>query len=526
MNKKKKQPQFKPENTLDDKISKFFWLSIPILTILYFYYSTVSQGFYQDDEIAQYINMLQFWKDPWIILGNGPKPGYKIITVIPALLGYNYVLLFNSFVAAATVYLTHILLKTYRVGFAVTVALLLASQPLFIELSFRSYSEVFTAMCIVAVLILYKEEKYFLSGLLCGYIFTIRQEIALLILVLAFILIRKKNYAAASALFLFPILYDLLGFIKTGDWMFVLSEMKSVSSLTYNTQGPTHYFKVYIFIVGPVCLTLFLIGFFGFLNDLKKYKEYISPYFLFYVIFISVFITQILTTLNNGPNPGNWRYLIHISPVCAFFAALGLNNLADIKYKKTNYTIAGTLAILVLLFLSKSSDGFILLDKQDYTKFVFVTVLFALFLFLRHESKTTYLNRLSSAAVILSIIYFFYSNEPKKLSQENISSKETAEFVDNMQDSGNREKLVNHTLILFYAKSFKVYQDTFKRLNSETLASAPRGSLIIWESHYGYRPEFKCDVKLESLQNDSSYKLIKQIVSADKRFASFIFEKL
>jgi len=150
MNKKKKpltpmhQPQLKLENTFDNKLSKYFWLCIPIFTILYFYYSTISQGFYQDDEIAQYINMLQFWKDPWVILGNGPKPGYKIITVIPAMFGYNYVLLLNSFVAAVTIYLTYVLIRTYRIGFAVTGALLLATQPLFIELSFRSYSEIFT----------------------------------------------------------------------------------------------------------------------------------------------------------------------------------------------------------------------------------------------------------------------------------------------------------------------------------------------------------------------------------------------
>jgi hypothetical protein len=206
-------------------------------------------GFYQDDEVAQYINMLQFWHDPWVILGNGPKPGYKIFMVIPALISYDAVLIFNSFIAAATVYLTYILIKSYNVSYAFVGALLLASQPLFVDLSFRSYPEIFTSMCLVVFLILYKKEKYFISALILGYIYTVRQEIALLIIIMGFLFVRKKLYKETAALIIFPVIYNLLGYIKTGDPLFVLTEMKSVAGLNYKSQGLFHYFKVYIFIV-------------------------------------------------------------------------------------------------------------------------------------------------------------------------------------------------------------------------------------------------------------------------------------
>jgi hypothetical protein len=68
--------------------------------------------------------------------------------------------------------------------------------------------------------------------------------------------------------------------------------------------------------------------------------------------------------------------------------------------------------------------------------------------------------------------------------------------------------------------------NSFKKLDSKTLASAPKGSVIIWESHYGYRPEFLNDVPLDSLQDSTRYKLVKQFISSDKRFGSFVFEKL
>ncbi|HEY3251680.1 MAG TPA: hypothetical protein VGK25_11230, partial [Ignavibacteria bacterium] len=166
------------ETGFESKYSRYLWIAIPLLTIIYYSYRKVAIGFYQDDEVAQYINMLQFWHDPWVILGNGPKPGYKIFMVIPALISYDAVLIFNSFIAALTVYMTYILIKSYNIGYAFVGALLLASQPLFVDLSFRSYSEIFTSLCLATFLILYKSEKYFISALLLGYIYTVRQEIA------------------------------------------------------------------------------------------------------------------------------------------------------------------------------------------------------------------------------------------------------------------------------------------------------------------------------------------------------------
>ena len=217
-------------------IEKYFWLVIPVFTIIYYISSKYSVGFYQDDEIGQYINMISFWSDPFVILGNSPKPGYKIFMVIPSLFGYESVLFVNSLIASLSVYFTYVLLKVYNINYAYFGALLLSLQPLFFDLSFRSYAEIFTSLLILFVLIFYKKEKYVLSALICGYIFTVRQEIALLIIIFAIIYFRRKNFPAILSLAVFPILYNLLGFIKTGDIMFVLTEMSSLSSYNYKTQ--------------------------------------------------------------------------------------------------------------------------------------------------------------------------------------------------------------------------------------------------------------------------------------------------
>ncbi len=513
------------ESEIEKKYSRYYWLMIPVLAVLNYSYRMVAVGFYQDDEVAQYINMLNFWHDPWVILGNGPKPGYKIFMVIPALISYDAVLIFNSLIAATTVYLTYLLIKIYKVNYAIIGALLLGTQPLYVDLSFRSYSEIFTALCLVSFLILFKKEKYLYSALLLGYIYTIRQEIALLIIVFAVIFVLRKQYLSAALLFVFPVLYNLLGFIKTGDMFFVFTEMSSVAGLNYKSQGILHYFKVYIFIVGPVCLTLFLLGFLGFLNETSKFKEYLKKYFEFYIIFVSIFVIQMLTMVSDGPNPGNWRYLLHISPICAFFASAGIANLTLRNFRTTNYVITSGLAIVVLLFLSYSTDGFVLLDKPEHIKFIFVAIFLILSVVLWKERSSGSLKNLGIAAVLLAVIHLYFV-ETKKLSPENITVKETAEYLDTMPEAKDRVKLTNHTFIQFYSKTFKENTVSFRKLDLKNLAEAPKGAIIIWESHYGYRPEFLNDVQITSLQDTAKYKLFKQFVSSDKRFGAFIFEKL
>lgn len=521
----KVQPIAKNVKTIEEYIGKYFWLVIPVLAVIYYISSKYSTGFYQDDEVAQYLNMLQFWRDPSVILGNNPKPGYKIFMVIPALFGYDIVLFVNSLFASLAVYFTYKMLKVYEVNYAYFGALLLATQPLFFDLSFRSYSEIFTALVIVIFLILYKKEYYLIAALVCGYIFTIRQEIAIFGLILAIIFFKEKRWKEIIAIAVFPILYNLLGYFKTGDLMYVYTEMKNVSALKYEAQPVYHYFKVYIFIVGPISLVLFLQGFFGFFTDTSRFKEYLKKYLLFYLLFVTIFLVQIYTMLNNGPNPGNWRYLLHISPICVFFATVGLNNLTDEKYKKLNYIITGVLILLTFALLSKTSDGFKLLENSDYTKVLFLIAFLVVTFIVSRKIPNDYLNKVSVVLVIFSILYLAIDFTPKKLSAENLTVKTAAEFL-NTQDITGKNVLTNHSLLMFYSDAYKKDPSKFVSINLKNVTEAPKGSIVAWETHYGYRPEWKSDTKLEDLQNNQSFKMINQFSSTDRRFVIYLFEKI
>ena len=509
---------------IEEKIDRYFWIVIPVFTLIYYWLSNISLGFYQDDEVAQYLNAVKFKVDPFAILGNNPKPGWKIFLLLPAMIDYKAVLLFNALVASLAVFFTFRLLKEYKINYAFFGALMLGVQPLFFDLSFRAYSEIFTALLVIFFLILYKREKYIFAGLIMGYILTIRQELIVFAFILFLLFLYRKKYLPAVMIAMFPILYNLLGMLKTGDPLFVLTEMKSVAGLQYNSQGVFHYFKVYIFIVGPVTLLLFLQGFFGFFADSKNYRQYIEKYLPMYLLFVTVFAVQMYTMMSNGPNPGNWRYLLHISPVAVFFATAGLNNLANKEFRKLHYIVSGFLFFAVLLFLSKESDGFKLLETNDYTKVLFIAVYFAAVMMIPSKDKVSYLNKLSVVLVIASVIYLYVDFKPKKLSPENQTVKSVAESLNTGAVSGN--VYTNHSVLLFFLDNYRNEPQKYLPLNTKSMADVPKGSILVWESHYGYRPEFGNDINITDLQKNPDYKIVNQYVSLDKRFAAYIIEKV
>lgn len=506
----------------DAKLLKYFFLVIPLLTVIYYISSKYSIGYYQDDELGHFLNMVQFWTDPYVIVGNWPKFGYKIFMVLPSLLGYDAVLIVNSLISALAVYLTYYVIRLYGINYAFLGALLLAFQPLFFDLSFRSYAEIFTAVLLLLLVIFYKKDKFILAGLTCGYVYLVRQEAVLIAIFLAIIFVQRKQYIAILCIAVFPLIFNLLGYFKTGDILFVVSEMSSLGAMDFGgaERGFFHYFKIYILIIGPVCLALFMLGFFGF--DTARIVEYLRKYDILYVIFGLTFLVQAMLMVQ-GVNPGTWRYMLHISPIAAIFATIGFNLLADPGFRKRFYILTGFLILATLIFSSRASTGLEFTDESDFTMFIVLLIFTGFVLMFNNNSARAYLNKLSILFVILSIASTLYAFEPRQLSPQNIAVKQVADYSAS-PEFNDKKIYYTHTNLVFYSILAGVEMEKFIPLDMKSLSEAKPGDIIIWDTHYGYRPEYKKDVQLEVLQDSTRYKFINQFVSSDRRFAAYVFE--
>ncbi|MCX7877904.1 MAG: hypothetical protein N2510_04585 [Ignavibacteria bacterium] len=509
-----------------DKYFRYYWIIIPLLTLIYYIFSKYSTGFYQDDEVAHFINSRDFWQDPFIILSNWGKPGWKILIVLPSLLGYDFLQLFNSLISALTVYFTILLANNLGLKNSLAAGIFLGFQPHLLQLAFRSYAEIFTGLILVLSLLFYFRNKFTLSAIFCGLAFTIRQETALLCIILAIYMFLNKQFKAIPFIGLFPLIVNLFGYLKTGDIIWIWSEMQSLGEFNLGIERSFfHYFEVYIFIIGPVVFAFFVSGlFYPFTLDSKHKKSFFNKEFLIYIFLAVVFLFQCYLVAK-GTNPGSWRYLLQVSPLAAIIALIGFNMLFDTEKRKYALTALSFAAILTLLFFSKESTGLLLTDKNEYMKFFVITTLAIYFIFASLSAKSLNLLHSLVLVVILTIGYTFYTEKPKPQGEENITVSKIADWYTQNIDR-SKPVLYNHSLVLFYAKIFGKDKENFKILNSKTLSESPAGTIIIWDSHYSYRPEYKNDVRLEVLQNKDQFRLLNQFVSKDKRFIAYIFEKL
>lgn len=517
----KKQTEF----DFDDNYQKYYWLIIPILTLIYYIFSLYSNGFYQDDEVAHFINMRDFWTDPSIIMSNWGKPGWKIFLVVPALFGVKTVFFVNSFFTALTAYFTILLAKELKIKNSILAGILFAFQPLILQLSFRSYAEIFTGLTLVLSLYFFFKENYNMSALFCGLSFTARQETALLSFILIIYFLHKKKYPAILLLGVFPFLLNLLGYFHTGDFIWIISEMRSLGELNMGVERSFfHYFEMYIYIIGPVVFLLFILGLIKPFYDSSFRKDYFNRYNLIYSFFLIIFIFQCYLVAK-GTNPGSWRYVLQASPFAGIIACIGFNDTLNFKRNKNIIYSVITVLFLIFIFLSKQPTGLVTNPITDYTNIGFALLLCFIIFIPIYLVKNNSIQKVTVILVLLLTIGFsFYSEKPRQPTPENVTISNLSEWYNNNIDK-SRKVLYNHSLIIYYSNAFGEQRQKFSILNHKSLSEALPGTIIIWDSHYSYRPEYKNDTKLEDLQNNDNYKLLNQFQSSDNRFNSFIYEK-
>lgn len=514
---------------LDIFLDRYIWLLLPLLVILYYWFSTGSTGFYQDDEIGHYRNIRQFWGDPFSIMGNQPKPGWKILLVVPGLFGFTGVALAHCAIAALTVVMTYKLGRAMKMKNASLAALFLAAQPLYLQLSFRSYSEITAALFIVLSLYFYSREQWLWAALASSYVFSIRQEFALVSIGLGVLFLLRRQWIPFLALAWMPLLLAVIGWLATGNLLWLLDDMQRIGLGVDVPHKPFwHYFETYVYMVGPVVLPLLVLGYWKTFLPVERAKEQISEHgFLFftYTIMFAWAVFSAWDVPNFGANPGHWRYLLSIAPLTAIYAAMGVNMLFEARRPAIAVGILGVFTLLALLFLARDTNGLILLDTPRYDHFVVIAGI--LLLAAAYAPLRLLPARVVTVLLLVVLVGFtLYAEKPRTLDAEATTVRQAAEWYDAQPAEFQARPLYcNHVLFRYFADIDINDRDRDRGLRLESLADAAPGSVVIWESHYG-NSQFGGDVSMEFFENNAGYKFLQQFVAADKTFGVLVFEKI
>ncbi len=531
---KKKTPAARPvERTVsgfapaefDERIHFAFLL---LVGALYFAFSYLSDGVYQDDEIGHVMKSMRFWHDPASILTYWDRPGFKLVYALPALIGVKAIHLTSIVFTVSTCYLVLLIARKLKLDNPLLSAIFCGLQPLLLQLSFRTYAEVLAGFLLSLMLLTYLRKQYLLAALTATFLFTVRQEYAILAVIMGGSFLYKKKLLPFFVLGASPVILALLGWLKTGNILWLVEDYLPVGKYAQTLKpGFFHYWRMFEPIFGTIPSALFIVGFFSFIPERKKLKKHLLRFHAVYITFVTVFVIQCLLTAKfvTSPSPGHFRYLLPLAPVAAIFANIGFNQIwsADKNNRTVSFFLFMIFTFIVIALLSNKHNHYSFIPEPDMSK-ALVLAAFAALLFLGpfFKARTRVMVVLTT---LLLTTHTLYSEEPIAKSPEHKTVEAMAEWYRN-QGYDDRTTLINHAVFYYNLGRYKDRENPkWPGLYLETVEAAPAGSIVIWDSHYSYRPEYGMDVNIEFFKKNPGYVLVKQFVSSDKRYVAIVFEK-
>lgn len=519
--------QKSPVTTCDWQLSdRQLWILTFITAAIYFLFSQYSNGFYQHDEVGHFLNMRRFWNDPTCILGNWAKTGYKLFFVIPALLGTTVVHILNCFIAAFTCFMAYKLTKQLDSKVPLLAFILLATQPFWIQLSFRNYAETTAALLLILSVYFHYKDKPLLAALLLSYNVNVRQELFSIWALYILYLLYKRQWIPILAMISFPILYNISGWIATGDILYLKNQMFGTiehiqSGYGSGAMGFWHYPKMSIVVFGAVAVFFIIV----FLGQWIFYKKSWLPFlFIPALVFFGQYCIFQIQSVQIGPSgAGNLRYMIIISPLIAVLASLAVERATDQESRKKLLFFLAPLAICVILFMKYQHNNLRFLEQIDiYPVITILLLLGSLFITMK---KKLYIYTIS----IIAILFALVSVKPIQLSPEDKVVKRVVAWAKKNKIEQNYV-MTNHSLFLyFYGKDHFEFKNGASRINKTSVLEAPVGATILWDSHYSYRPNRnKNHVNYDYFtKQPKSYKtLFQPLMSSDRRFGYMAFQKI
>ncbi len=504
------------------------------LASLYFLYSKAATGFYQQDEAAHFLSMRGFWFDPNSALGNWAKPGYKLIFALPALLGSTFVAFCNSCFAAFACFFAYKVAVELKSKLPFLAFVATATQPLWVNLSFRNYSEIVSAFLLALATWFHLRQKFHWAALALSYVTFIRQEMYPIVGLYFLWLVWRRQFIPALLLGVFPLLQNLWGGLVTGDPLYLVNQILNFSNEikdAFPRQGFSHYFLMSITIFGSTVVTLFVVylaaRFFEKVRGLADTDQDKNAYFLLIptVLYFLMYCIFNSKTLEIGPSGGgNLRYLLLVSPLAGVLAVLGIEKFRASTIKSGILGVAGVFLLLVAVYMT-FTHNFVFLSKDQRDWMPFMGAMFTVILLIIPLHNRQYVSAFGGLLFFLAMV----SVRPLKLSPEDRACQVLAYWYSEFEKTnGEKPMYLHHDMFLYYlGRTRYEFKTRPQAINELNIKAAPKGSIIIWDSHYSYRPKLRKESLTHEyfLNRKEEYKVLEELMSEDNTFGVLVMEK-
>lgn len=515
---------------INEMNNKTLFLFTGLLVLIYYVFSTFSDGFYMHDEPMFYIYANEFWIVPKKYLLAFQKLGYVLFLSLPSLLGFSFLAFFNSLVSGLTVMYAYKILVKLRSKNSFLIFLLLGLQPLWFMLAFRNFSEFLVALLSMLVLWNHLNKRYIFAALLLSYAALTRQEYHIFVGLYFLVLIFKKQWLPAVLTGTFTILHNFMGYMLTDDILYLPNSVIQYSEKmtgTFPIRGFAHYFTMSNVVFGSVILVLF----FSYLGSKILKKQRPNWYLLVPVIGIFFFNVYGANTIGGG----NLRYLLPIGPMLAMLGVLAIDDALEMKNKNRLLLFLVPLLIVIGLYQTYDHDFMKLFEDGERYWPPFIVALILTVLIVLPLKQKHYM--LSIAA--LTLIVAIGSVRTFPLNPEDATMKKAGKWFARTVDQGkgqgdnalireDAQVAFNHILLSYFSEKqkddFKV--EPIRSFTKDDTDKFKKGDIVIWDSHYGYRPKLTPGSQpYDYYDKNPEYEKIQYFQSKDQRFIIVFFRK-
>lgn len=534
-----------PPFSVNDMNSKVLWGLTILLTIVYFVASTFSDGFYMHDEPMFYMYAKDLLKNPAEGLLGFQKIGYTLFLVLPSLLGFSFVKLVSSLLSAVTVTYSYKIIQKLGGKNSFLIFFLLGLQPLWFMLAFRDFSEYLVAFLLVMTVWNHLNKKYIFAALLLSYAALTRMEYHVLLGGYFIILVAKKQWLPALCTGALTVLHNIVGFIITEEPLYLMNRLIEYSSGhndAYPKRGFDYYFVMSNVVYGSVSIVLFF-NYIG-ASILKKKK----PIWILLVPVIFIFLLYCVfnhQTWGIGVGGGNLRYVLPIAPFMCILGVLSIDEIMDFKKRYMLLIFLVPVALLIGVYQTFDHNFMAMMDGmvngeffEDKVVKVWIPLIIAMVaigMVLFPLKKQHYLIGIPALTIILAITSVRTFNlNPEDLTMKK-AGKWYARYLEKNKTNPNalftEDSRVACSHILFYHFTDRTTNDFNKKpiidFTIEDTDSMKIGDLVVWESHYGYRPKLRpTSQPFDYYDKNQNFEKIQYYQSKDNRFLIAFFRKI
>lgn len=488
------------------------------------FYAERSAGTYQDDDVDRYYLARQVWKEPSLLLDTWGMPVPAAVFAAPARwAGYRGVEWSNVVATAAAAGAAGVTAATLGLAAPWVAAVFFFFQPLVLELSYSALAEPLAALLLSLALWAWYAGRLRGALWLAGLMPLARIDAGVLAAVFLAAGWRRTGWGGRVGVAVPVLLWNLAGALRTKDPLFVLTS----AARPFTSLGPWHYLQNAVVTVGAVVLFFFLWAVAARASNRGSRPTPRFPDLAAVLVGVHWLVLMLLAWewIPVGRSTGFLRHTLASAPALALVAAWGMDDWrrGAVRHRLRRWlpALLWTAAVAGWFSHELVAHSFLGEGRVEH-RWIFSLGLTALggWALLRPGPKRGWPVLAAALAVGLALA----TVRPIGLNPERAAVQTV---VERLEGWGLESSVVytNHPWFPFLSGRDRYDVAHTPPLTHRSLESAPPGSLVLWENHYGNR--LYGDVEVEELRADPRFRrLLEMSAGTERNFRIVLFQRV